>query len=56
MQKFFFNTDEVKWDDHLVWLEKTIAGPNKKLFICKLLNEKIGAIRTDWCGEYYEMS
>ena len=27
-----------------------------KLFICKLLNEKIGTVRADWCGEYYEMS
>lgn len=55
-RKSFFNTDEIKWDDHLVWLEKTIADPNKKLFICKLLNEKIGTVRADWCGEYYEMS
>ncbi|TSC60935.1 MAG: N-acetyltransferase GCN5 [Parcubacteria group bacterium Gr01-1014_107] len=41
------NTDEVTWDAHIKWLEKSLANPSRTLLIAMLGEEPVGTVRLD---------
>ena len=50
------NTDEVSWEDHLRWLQATIASPNRRLHVAELDGRPVGTVRADREGESFELS
>ncbi len=41
------NSALVSSDQHLCWLEKTLADPNRKLLICEMTGNPVGTVRID---------
>lgn len=52
----FVNTDPVGWDEHVAWLARTIAGPDRLLFVAADDAGPVGTIRLDIAGEAAEVS
>jgi RimJ/RimL family protein N-acetyltransferase len=44
------NQSEVKWDEHVSWLEKTITDPNRQLYTAFAGNSPVGTGRIDFEG------
>ncbi len=41
------NGQIVSLSEHLAWLEKTLADPNRQLFICEKTGHPVGTVRID---------
>ena len=54
------NTDEVRWDDHLKWTEKSFSNPDRIVFIYEENGNPAGTCRIDRkinkSGEVFELS
>lgn len=48
--------DLIKWEDHLIWLRKTIKNPKRLLYLITDGVRNYGDIRFDRIGEYVEVS
>ncbi len=52
------NMDEVFWENHLSWLEKTLKNPSRFLFVAEERGTPIGTVRADMSedGKEFELS
>lgn len=46
-RKQSINVDEVPWENHILWLEKSLKNPNRKLMIAMIGDEPVGTVRLD---------
>jgi RimJ/RimL family protein N-acetyltransferase len=49
------NTAPVPWDDHLAWLEASLANPDRDLLVAEMDGAPVGTVRIDR-GEETEIS
>lgn len=49
-------SEPVEWEDHLAWLENSIAREDRELFVGVFDNEAVGTVRLDHDGPEPEMS
>ena len=50
------NTNEVQRIDHIVWLSKTLANPDRKLYVAEENGNPIGTVRADYADGVWELS
>ena len=50
------NQGEISFDDHLAWLEGSLANPNRKLYIAEEDGVSVGTVRADWAENAYTLS
>ena len=50
------NQDEISFDWHMTWLEKSLENPNRKLYIVEEDGINIGTMRSDWTENAYTLS
>ncbi len=50
-RKNSLSESELDWDSHMSWLEKTLAAPDRKLFVLAEGDEPVGTVRFDVEGE-----
>ena len=55
-RKQSINTEEVKLDRHIEWLENSIVNPNRKLLIALYGEEPVGTVRLDTEEPFSEIS
>ena len=51
-----WKTNEIPWQAHLVWLENSLANPNRRLFIAEQESHPVGTVRADYSGGCWELS
>lgn len=51
-----FTTDEVAYDDHVAWLRRVIADPDRLLFVGVVDGVVVGQVRLDVDGDAAEIS
>jgi len=50
------NQGEISFEDHLAWLEGSLANPNRKLYIAEEDGVSVGTVRSDWAENAYTLS
>ncbi len=50
------STDEVPWEVHVAWLQKSLQMPARKLYIAEEGGVPIGTVRADKEGDVWELS
>lgn len=50
------NTYEVRFEDHLTWLEKSLANPRRMLFVAELNGIPVGTVRADRSDDAWTIS
>ena len=50
------DASEVRLEDHLGWLEKSLANPHRKLFIAEINGVPVGTVRADQSDGTWELS
>ena len=50
------NQAEISFEDHLAWLDGSLANPNRKLYIAEEDGISVGTIRSDWAENAYTLS
>lgn len=50
------NTAEVKIDEHISWLKKTLNNANRRLYIAEENGVPVGNVRADFSDGVYELS
>jgi len=48
--------DEISFEDHLAWLEGSLANPDRKLYIAEADGISVGTVRSDWSENVYTLS
>src|SRR5437868_647232 len=41
------SSNEIPWDQHQAWLEKSLNDPNRKIYIATSFGKNVGTIRCD---------
>lgn len=41
------NRQEVTWDDHVLWLKRSLSNPRRKLYLAEEAGALIGTVRSD---------
>lgn len=49
-------TAEIRMEDHLVWLEKCLADPHRKLYVAEIDGAAVGTVRADLTGGTWTLS
>ncbi len=50
------NTDEVPWENHVAWLEKSLVSPTRTLYIAEAEGVPVGTVRADLHNGARELS
>ena len=50
------NQGEISFEDHLAWLEGSLANPDRKLYIAEEDGVSVGTVRSDWVENAYTLS
>jgi RimJ/RimL family protein N-acetyltransferase len=50
------NTTEVQLNEHIAWVRKSLANPDRKLFIAEMDGKPIGTVRADLDDGIWELS
>jgi RimJ/RimL family protein N-acetyltransferase len=50
------NQAEISFEDHLAWLEGSLANPDRKLYIAEEDGISVGTVRSDWADGTYTLS
>jgi RimJ/RimL family protein N-acetyltransferase len=50
------NQAEISFEDHLAWLEGSLANPDRKLYIAEEDGISVGTVRSDWAENAYTLS
>jgi len=50
------NTEEVKRDEHISWLTRSLDNPSRRLFIAEEDGVPVGTVRADYSDGVYELS
>ena len=50
------NQSEISFEDHLTWLEGSLANPDRKLYIAEEDGVSVGTVRSDWVENAYTLS
>ncbi len=50
------DTSEVQFEDHLVWLENSLANPLRMLFVAEIDGKPVGTVRADQSDGTWELS
>jgi len=50
------NTAEIRFEDHLAWLESSLADPSRLLYVAEINGEPVGTVRADQSGGTWELS
>ncbi len=55
-RQFSHHTHEISRSEHIAWLAKTLANPERKLFIAELAGKPVGTVRADHQSNVWEIS
>ena len=50
------NTSEIRFEDHLVWLENSLTNQHRKLFVAEINGVPVGTVRADQSDGTWEIS
>jgi RimJ/RimL family protein N-acetyltransferase len=50
------NTGEIGYDDHVSWLQRSLANPSRKIFIAEANKKPVGTVRADLENGIWELS
>lgn len=56
VKKYFFDSDDLSFSSHMIWLESTLASECRKLLLVYNANADIGVLRYDLVGKKADVS
>jgi len=55
-RQFSLKVGVVEQSEHEKWLRGSLANPQRRIYIAEIEGHPVGTIRTDFDGEFYELS